>query len=93
MIRFRVVHDTRVQSAEWKGLFGSGGIIAGFLYKKCQGFLFSRTSRARMVPSAKLRAYADPTKTATTYRGTSLMRNSAPLGPYSRKMPRALWWS
>ena len=26
------------------------------------------------------------------YRGTSLMRNSAPLGPYSRTMPRALWW-
>ena len=27
------------------------------------------------------------------YRGTSLIRNSAPLGPYSRTMPRALWWS
>jgi len=27
------------------------------------------------------------------YRGTSLTRNSAPLGPYSRTMPRALWWS
>ena len=25
-------------------------------------------------------------------RGTSLIRNSAPLGPYSRTMPRALWW-
>ena len=25
-----------------------------------------------------------------TYRGTSLIRNSAPLGPYSRTMPRAL---
>ena len=24
---------------------------------------------------------------------TSLMRNSAPPGPYSRPMPRALWWS
>ena len=30
-----------------------------------------------------------------TYRGTSLIRNSAPLGPYmySRNMPRDLWWS
>ena len=28
-----------------------------------------------------------------SYRGTSLIRNSAPLGPYSRNMPRALWWS
>ena len=27
------------------------------------------------------------------YRGTSLIRNSAPLGPYSRTMPGALWWS
>jgi hypothetical protein len=26
-------------------------------------------------------------------RGTSLMRNSAPLEPYSRTMPRALWQS
>ena len=29
-----------------------------------------------------------------TYRGTSsLIRNSPPLGPYGRPMPRALWWS
>ena len=27
-----------------------------------------------------------------SYRGTSLIRNCAPLGPYSRIMPRALWW-
>ena len=26
------------------------------------------------------------------YRGTSHIRNSAPIGPYSRTMPRALWW-
>ena len=26
------------------------------------------------------------------YRGTSLIRNSADLGPYSRTTPRALWW-
>ena len=39
-----------------------------------------------------------PSNTPTTsgwhrYRGTSLIRNHAPLGPYSRTMPRALWWS
>ena len=28
-----------------------------------------------------------------SYRATSLIRNRAPLGPYSRIMPRALWWS
>ena len=27
------------------------------------------------------------------YRGTLLIRNSADLGPYSRAMPSALWWS
>jgi len=28
-----------------------------------------------------------------SYRGSLLIRNSTPLGPYSRTMPRALWWS
>ena len=27
------------------------------------------------------------------YRGTSLLRNCLPLGPYSNPMPRVLWWS
>ena len=27
------------------------------------------------------------------YRGTLLIRNNPSLGPYSRLMPRALWWS
>ena len=31
--------------------------------------------------------------TPIEYRGTSLIRNRYPLGPYSRTMPRALWWS
>jgi len=30
---------------------------------------------------------------AAAYRGTSLIRNNPPVGPYSRPMPRALWWS
>jgi len=29
---------------------------------------------------------------ASRYRGTSLIRNSTPPGPYSRTMPRVLWW-
>ena len=28
-----------------------------------------------------------------TVMNTSLIRNSTPLGPYCRTMPRALWWS
>ena len=31
--------------------------------------------------------------TTVQYRGTSLMRQRLPLGPYSSPMPRALWWS
>ena len=27
------------------------------------------------------------------YRGASLTRNSADLGPYGRTLPRAIWWS
>ena len=27
------------------------------------------------------------------YRGTSLIKNSASLGPYSRTMPRFFWWA
>ena len=34
-----------------------------------------------------------PLHTVFHYRGTSLIRNSANLGPYSRAMPRALSWS
>ena len=30
---------------------------------------------------------------ALPYRGTSLIRNSDDLGPFSRTVPRALWWS
>ena len=36
---------------------------------------------------SKARAREEP------YRGTSLIRNRRPLGPYSRTMPRALWGS
>ena len=30
---------------------------------------------------------------STPYRGTSLIKNCPLLGPYSRPVPRALWWS
>ena len=35
---------------------------------------------------------SEPSRPHGLYRGTSLIRNSAPLGPYSRTMLRALWW-
>ena len=32
-------------------------------------------------------------KGASWYRGTSLIRSNPLVGPYSRPMPRVLWWS
>jgi len=37
--------------------------------------------------------FTEGTALFVDYRGTSRIRNSAPLGPYSRSMSRALWWS
>ena len=37
------------------------------------------------------RLAVDELFTDDAYRGTSITRNSKPLGPYSRNMPRALW--
>ena len=34
----------------------------------------------------------DSADECVVYRGTSLIKNSAPLGPYSMNVPRALWW-
>ena len=39
------------------------------------------------------RGVPDPGTAGVYYRGTSLIRNKAPLGPYIRIMPMALWWS
>ena len=37
--------------------------------------------------------YIPTQKSVSSYRGTSLTRNSASIEPYSRTMPRALWRS
>ena len=53
-------------------------------------------SARRIWPSLSAASPSHPTTlpnenyyTVGPYRGTSIMRNSAPLGPYSRNMPRA----
>ena len=43
--------------------------------------------------SVRSRASAVCSGRGGSYRGTSLIRNSFLLGPYSRPMPRVLWWS
>ena len=47
--------------------------------------VFQQTSHSRLAEVAAERGLC--------YRGTSLIKNSAPLGPYSRTVPRALRWS
>ena len=48
--------------------------------------------------TSKVGSFSTQTRTYVTpnvfeYRGTSLIRKRHPVGPYSRVMPRALWWS
>ena len=41
----------------------------------------------------RLADLVSPNRVRQDYRGTSLIRNRHPVGPYSRPSPRALWWS
>ena len=57
------------------------------------------TQREKVRPRSFMRKVSHAVRTGPVpskpfmYRGTSLMRNRASLGTYSRTMPRALWWS
>ena len=42
--------------------------------------------------AARSKMWTPVTLKMQSYRGTSLIRNSAPLGPYSRTLHRVLWW-
>ena len=60
------------------------------------GWAVSRKQDASKRALAKQRLAMDAEDAAVRtplYRATSLTGNSAPLGPYSRTMPRALWQS
>ena len=54
-----------------------------------------RTSHAPkdVLPSRISASYRAACCLCPRYRDSSLIRNSASLGPYRRTMPRALWWS
>ena len=43
-------------------------------------------------PIRKTHRKYQPRSVRPPYRGTSLIRNSPLVGPYSRTMPRAPWW-
>ena len=48
---------------------------------------------ASAIPVKRTQGSLEIKDTPSPYRGTSLIKTSAPPGPYSRTMPRALWWS
>ena len=45
-----------------------------------------------MADSAKRVGKVQRVKRDGRYRGTSIIREIAPLGPYTRTMPRVPWW-
>jgi len=74
--------------------FTRGGPLEPFYPRRALGALLPEAgpSWARCSQHAShVSARADWRK--ARYRGTSLIRNSTPLGPYGRPMPRALWRS
>ena len=53
-----------------------------------------RTTLGWSAPGLRVsQKFSRGTDSGRVYTGALLMRNSAPLEPYTRTMPRALWWS
>ena len=61
--------------------------LIDFVYHSTLGFRVTKKKKKGGVCTGAV------TTPCVQYRGTSRIRNRAPLGPYSRNMPRALWWS
>ena len=59
---------------------------------RLQGVGLPRHFRALNAPRVRYLIRRKP-PISLRYRGTSLIRKHVPVGPYSRTMPRALWWS
>jgi len=65
----------------------------GGLVFKADRLLYHSTLGLRVIKKKKKKGRVLSKKKRVVYRGASLIRNRPPLGPYSRDMPRALWWS
>ena len=72
--------------AREEGWLISQEILPGTYHDELRRYLFR-------LESERARETFIATNAATVYRGTSIIRNSASLGPWSRTMPRALRWS
>jgi len=57
------------------------------------GFTRARSAEVLRFPCEEVPFFMIPCDGVLLYMGTSLIRNSLTLGPYSRPMPKALWWS
>jgi len=72
-------------------------VLAGALAQKGRGFWCRRLLRRTPITSFSLNTIAPTAPTgdapAWVYKGTSLIRNSLPLGPYGKPVPRVLGWS
>ena len=88
------VSESRVQGAEVCSGFEAGS------YLRLIDFLYHSTLGLRVIKKKKteqgghlhgVAVGGERPRFALLYRGTSLIRNSAPLGPYSSPMPRDLW--
>ena len=80
--------EFRVQGSRFR-VQGSGCMVQGAGFR-VQGSGDEETNAT--LPTIKWPTIKE-TGSTDEYRGTSLVRNSLPLGPYSRTMPRALWCS
>ena len=60
--------------------------LVDFVYHSTLGLRVIKKKKKHVIGVSDFRKFRG-------YRGTSLTRNRPTLGPYSRPMPRALWWS
>ena len=75
-------------------LYGPGGAL--FLMGEVPMYHPERNHTARAIGNRSMQSSGEISShredaPGLRYRGTSLIRNNAPLGPYSRTMPMALW--
>ena len=89
LVRIRLQRGLRLPYGPTVGAYGPTRHLRDILTRPYQASFYHAVGSMRLLPRKQ--------QERCCYRGTSLIRNSPPLGPYrgpySRPMPRALWWS